>query len=188
MDKAEQLRRKATQAFFEMYYNDANWRLHLAYLMADILSSHFKYAMEDLEFIDKSIRFNDKYHVKQLIKLMRSVQFHAEALYKQSVLPGGSSESYVFESWSLIFQALFLKILSVCGSDQRSNIRLYNLYKKLDKYPQLIKPREMKDMDKQAWGYLEKLISEGKITKSQIDEIFENSTKGSKPKAAENKD
>lgn len=184
MDKVDQLRKKATEALFQMYYNDANWRLHLAYLMADVLSSHFKYAMEDLEFMDKSIKFNDRYHVRTLLKLMRSVQFHAEALYKQSIVTGGESESYIFESWSLIFQTLFLKVLSVCGTDQRSNIRLYNLYKKLDKYPQLINPRELKDLDNQAWGYLKKLIEEGKITKDQIDEVFESSAKGSSSKGS----
>lgn len=188
MDQVNELRRKAKEALFQMYYNDANWRLHLAYLMADILSSHFKYAMEDLEFMDKSIRFNDKYHVRQLLKLMKSVQFHAEALYKQSIVTGGSDESYIFESWSLIFQTLFLKVLSICGTDQRSNIRLYHLYKKLDDYPTIINPREMKDLDNQAWGYLKRLIESGKITKKQIDEIFENPTKGSESKRSKDND
>ena len=182
MDKANELRAKAVSAFKEFYYNDANWRLHLAYLMADIISSHFKYIEEDMEFLDKELRHSDRYHLRQILRLMKSVQFHAEALYKQSIFTGGAKESYIYESWSLIFQALFLKICSVTGTDGDSNIRLYNLYQKLDKYPKIIDPREMGSIEDQAWGYLEKLISEGKITKAYIDEIFKNQAKGFKSK------
>lgn len=186
MEKPNELRAKAISTFKEFYYNDANWRLHLAYLMADIISSHFKYIEEDMEFLDKELRQTDRYHVRQILRLMKSIQFHAEALYKQSILTGGEKESYIYESWSLIFQSLFLKICAVTGTDNNSNIRLYNLYQKLDKYPKLINPREMGSIESQAWGYLNKLISEGKITKAYIDEIFKNSAKGSKYKGAKN--
>lgn len=171
----------------EYYYNDANWRCHLIYIFSDILSNHLDYVIKDLELLQKDIRGTDKHHLNEILRGCKTIKYHGEQLFKESIASGGDKEVYIYDSWVLIFQALILRLLMVIGIDNKSNIRAYNLYQKLKKMPNQILPREMNSIESQAFNYLLNLIDNGKITQQQIDQIFDIPSKGSGSKTSEDK-
>ena len=163
MDRQRQL--LLSQLKENKYYKEANWRLHLVYILSGVLQKNYEYLDNALRMMGVKLNPNDQWHITEILKASKRAIYHAEQLYKE--IPNekdGENASYIHENWVDIFYALFLKILEIGGDeDVDAKLRFYGIYKYLDQFKQHIHAPEMHNQWIYAFGKLEEYIREGKV-------------------------
>lgn len=147
------------------YYKEANWRLHLVYILSGVLQKNYEYLDNALRMMRVKLNPNDQWHITEILKATKRAIYHAEQLYRE--IPNekdGENASYIHENWVDIFYALFLKMLEISGDeDTYAKVRMYEIYNYLDRFKRHIEAPEMSTQEQYAFGKLKELIKEGNI-------------------------
>lgn len=117
---------------------DANRKVNLTYLLAGAYSQALDIATEAMDSATLELRYRDKKITNEIKQLTKRLSHLIEDLQEDSVLVLPEDESLTHENTIHMMFALFMAIVESAGIDKYSDLRVYNMYNIVSKYPRRV--------------------------------------------------
>lgn len=138
---------------------EANRKVNLTYLVAGAYVQSLEITNDALDWAGLELIHKDKQLVKQIKQASEKLIWLIEKLQENSVLPMDEEDNLVHENTLHMFFATFMAIVESAGTDKYSDLRLYNLYNVIRRYPKKINFNFFKMKDNIAFDHIRQKIS-----------------------------
>lgn len=111
--------------------------INVTYMLSGVLEQSFQEMDDILERLHKKLHHEDRRLINSIRKHIKFLNSNIESLRTHSLAKMDEETVECFDDTTLRFYVIFMKLLEIAGIDNLCDLRLYSIYKLLDKYQSL---------------------------------------------------
>lgn len=111
--------------------------INVTYMLSGVLEQSFQERDYILERLHKRLHHEDRRLITSIRKHIKFLNSNIESLRTHSLAKMDEETVECFDDTTLRFYVIFMKLLEIAGMDYLCDLRLYSIYKLLDKYQSL---------------------------------------------------
>lgn len=150
---------KKKQESLEHLRKDANRKVNLTYLLAGAYFQSLEMANEAMDAAVLELRHSDKKITNEIRQLTKRLIYLIDQLQNGSVLELSDSEALTHENTIHMFFALFMGIIEAAGIDKYSDLRVYQMYNMISKYPKRVNFKFLQTKEHMAFNFVKERIA-----------------------------
>ena len=146
--------------------------INVTYMLSGVLEQSFQEMDDILERLHKRLHHEDRRLITSIRKHIKFLNSNIESLRIHSLSKMDEETVECFDDTTLRFYVIFMKLLEIAGIDYLCDLRLYSIYKLLDKYQSLIEYPRLYHQANIAFLQVKRDIENGMYSAEDMKNVF----------------
>lgn len=147
--------------------------INVTYMLSGVLEQSFQEMDDILERLHKRLHHEDRRLITSIRKHIKFLNSNIESLRTHSLAKMDEETVECFDDTTLRFYVIFMKLLEIAGIDYLCDLRLYSIYKLLDKYQSLTEyPKVDYQANNIAFLQVKRDIENGMYSAEDMKKVF----------------
>lgn len=146
--------------------------INVTYMLSGVLEQSFQEMDDILERLHKRLHHEDRRLITSIRKHIKFLNSNIESLRINSLSKMDEETVECFDDTTLRFYVIFMKLLEIAGIDYLCDLRLYSIYKLLDKYQSLTEYPRLYHQANIAFLQVKRDIENGMYSAEDMKKVF----------------
>lgn len=146
--------------------------INVTYMLSGVLEQSFQEMDDILEGLHKRLHHEDRRLITSIRKHIKFLNSNIESLRTHSLAKMDEETVECFDDTTLRFYVIFMKLLEIAGIDCLCDLRLYSIYKLLDKYQSLTEYPRLDHQANIAFLQVKRDIENGMYSAEDMKKVF----------------
>lgn len=146
--------------------------INVTYMLSGVLEQSFQEMDDILERLHKRLHHEDRGLITSIRKYIKFLNSNIESLRTHSLSKMDEETVECFDDTTLRFYVIFMKLLEIAGIDYLCDLRLYSIYKLLDKYQSLTEYPRLYYQANIAFLQVKRDIENGMYSAEDMKKVF----------------
>lgn len=151
---------------------EADKVINVTYMLSGVLEQSFQEMDEILDRLHKRLHHEDRRLINSIRKHIKFLNSNIESLRTHSLSKMDEETVECFDDTTLRFYVIFMKLLEIAGIDYLCDLRLYSIYKLLDKYQSLTEYPRLDHQANIAFLQVKRDIENGMYSAEDMKNVF----------------